>query len=317
MKLSLVSCGRAVGDRVVDNHHFAAYLDTSDEWIRERSGIITRRWVTHETTLDLAARAAALCLSRSGNLDRSRIKVLICASVTADEAVPALSARLQEQLGLDEHLFAFDLNAACSGYVYSLAVARKLLTSYPPGSAALIVGAEVLSRHIDEDDRSNCFLFGDGAGASLWTLVEGDEDLFAAKTVGNRDMLSLGYETEPIRMDGRAVFRFAVSQMSGVIRQVLEAGEVAPGEVDLFVLHQANQRIIDAIARNLDLDIQRFPTNLDRYGNTSSASVGILMDELMEQGRFNGKKTLCLAGFGGGMACGALLLKGHECHVAG
>lgn len=315
MKLSLISCGKSVGSRVIDNHYFASYLDTSDEWIRERSGILTRHWVDQETTLDLARAAAENCLRDHADLDRSRIKVLICASVTADEAVPALSARLQELLGLDPHLFAFDLIAACSGYVYALEVARKLLGSYPRGSLALIVGAEALSRHTDMEDRTNCFLFGDGAGASLWTLEEGEGDAFASKTVGNRDMLTMGH-VEPIRMDGRAVFRFAVTEMSEVIRQVLEEADVEPEEVDLFLLHQANQRIIDAIARNLGLGIDRFPTNLDRYGNTSSASIGILMDELFSQGLLDGKKTLCLAGFGGGMSCGALLLKGHEIHVA-
>ena len=315
MKLSLISCGKSVGSRVIDNHYFASYLDTSDEWIRERSGILTRHWVDQETTLDLARAAAENCLQDHADLDRSRIKVLICASVTADEAVPALSARLQELLGLDPHLFAFDLIAACSGYVYALEVARKLLGSYPLGSLALIVGAEALSRHTDMEDRTNCFLFGDGAGASLWILEEGGGDAFASKTVGNRDMLTMGH-VEPIRMDGRAVFRFAVTEMSEVIRQVLEEADVEPEEVDLFLLHQANQRIIDAIARNLGLGIDRFPTNLDRYGNTSSASIGILMDELFSQGLLDGKKTLCLAGFGGGMSCGALLLKGHEIHVA-
>ncbi|MFA5586930.1 MAG: beta-ketoacyl-ACP synthase 3 [Saccharofermentanales bacterium] len=315
MKLSLMTCGKAVGSRVIDNHHFASYLDTSDQWIRERSGILTRHWVEDESTLDLARSAAEACLGRLPGLDRSRIRVLICASVTTDEAVPALSARLQEDLGLDANLFAFDLNAACSGYVYSLQVARSLLGSYPQGSLALLVGAEVLSRHTDMEDRTNCFLFGDGAGASLWTLEQGAEDVFAAKTVGNRDMLTLGH-VEPIRMDGRAVFRFAVGEMSEVIRQVLAEGRVRPEEVDLFLLHQANQRIIDAIARSLELDNDRFPTNLDRYGNTSSASIGILMDELYDQGLLDGTKTLCLAGFGGGMSCGALLLKGHQIHVA-
>lgn len=314
MKLSLISCGKALGSREVDNHYFASYLDTSDEWIRERSGIVTRRWVEEEKTLDLALEAAEACLEKS-SVDRSRIRLVICASVTADETVPALSALLQEKLGLSSELFAFDLNAACSGYVYGLEVARKLLASYPEGSLALVVGAEVLSRHTDMEDRSNCFLFGDGAGASLWTLTEGEEDLFSARTMGNRDMLSLGY-IEPISMDGRAVFRFAVSEMTRVIRQLLAKASLDPEEIDLFLLHQANQRIIDAIGRNLGLDMDRFPSNIDRYGNTSSASIGILMEELLEEGSLAGRKNICLAGFGGGMSCGALLMKGHEIHVA-
>lgn len=314
MKLSLLSCGKALGKRVVDNNYFASYLDTSDQWIRERSGIVTRHWVKDESTLDLAAAAATDCLDKLPDFDRSRISVVICASVTTDEAVPAISAMLQKELALDTDIMTFDLNAACSGFVYSLEVARNLLKVRTPGSAALVVGAERLSRTIDPEDRSSCFLFGDGAGASLWTLNEGEEDYFAAKTVGMRDILSLSH-TEPIMMDGRAVFRFAVSEMSEVIRKVLAQASLSAEAVDLYLLHQANQRIIDAIMRELKLPAERFPTNIDRYGNTSSASIGILMEELFSSGQLDGQKTLCLAGFGGGMACGAILLKGHENYV--
>lgn len=315
MKLTLLGCGKAAGQKLVDNHYFASYLDTSDEWIRERSGIVTRHWVDGEGALDLAVQAARDCLHSMPGFDRSRIALVICASVSTDEAVPAIAARLQDQLDLSSDILAFDINAACSGFVYALETARALLALRASGSCALVVGAEVLSRKIDPDDRSNCFLFGDGAGAGIWMLSDGEADYFAARTVGGRDMLSVGH-TEPIHMDGRAVFRFAVSEMSEVIREVLDKAAIAPEEVDLFLLHQANQRIMDAIARNLNLPAERFPSNISRYGNTSSASTGILMAELAREGRLSGRQTLCLAGFGGGMSCGALLLKGHEYHVA-
>lgn len=311
MKLSLLSCGQALGKRVLDNNYFASYLDTTDQWIRERSGIVTRYWVEDESTLDLAAAAAADCLGKLQGFDRSRISVVICASISTDEAVPAVSAMLQKELDLDTDIMTFDLNAACSGFVYGLEVARNLLCARPPGSCALVVGAERLSRTIDPNDRSSCFLFGDGAGASLWTLSAGKEDYFAAKTIGQRDMLSVGH-SEPISMDGRAVFRFAVTEMSEVIRKVLAQASLPANAVDLYILHQANQRIIDAIMRELQLPAERFPTNIERCGNTSSASIGILLDELFSSGQLDGQKTLCLAGFGGGMSCGAILLKGHE-----
>ncbi|MDD2427493.1 MAG: beta-ketoacyl-ACP synthase 3 [Eubacteriales bacterium] len=315
MKLSLMSCGKSLGQRVIDNEHFASYLDTSDQWIRERSGISTRRWVDDESTVDMAVAASQDCLDRLPEFDRSRIEVVICASVTTDEVVPAISAQLQERLGLDKDVLAFDINAACSGLVYALEIARNLLRVRPAGSAALVLGAEMLSRKTDMQDRGSCFLFGDGSGAGLWTLTEGEEDYFAAKTVGDTEMLTVGHE-EPIRMDGRAVFRFAVSEMSDCIREVLAKADVAPDEVDFYLLHQANQRINDAIMRDLKLKSERFPSNIARIGNTSSASIGILMEELYSSGQLDGTKTICLAGFGGGMSCGALLMKGHEIHVA-
>lgn len=316
MKLSLMSSGKALGQRVIDNEHFATYLDTTDQWIRERSGISTRRWVDDESTVDLAVAASEECFSKLPNFDRSKIEIVICASVTPDEMVPAISAQLQEKLGLNTDILVFDINAACSGLVYALEVARNLLRVRPAGSVALVMGAEMLSRKTDMQDRGSCFLFADGAGAGLWTLAEGEEDYFAARTVGNTEMLTLGLE-EPIKMDGRAVFRFAVSEMSDCIRAVLEKADVAPDEVDFYLLHQANQRINDAIMRDLKLTAERFPSNIAYVGNTSSASIGILMEEVYSAGQLDGTKTICLAGFGGGMSCGALLLKGHEVHVAG
>lgn len=315
MKLSLISSGKSLGQRVIDNEHFASYLDTSDQWIRERSGISTRRWVADETTLDLAVAASEDCLSQVPDYDRSKIAVVICASVTTDEVVPAIAARLQEKLGLSTDIMAFDINAACSGLVYALEVARNLLRVRPAGASALVLGAEMLSRKTDMQDRGSCFLFGDGAGAGLWTLVEGEEDYFSAKTVGDREMLSVGHY-KPIRMDGRAVFRFAVGEMSNCIREVLAKAGLEPEEVDYYLLHQANQRINDAIMRDLKLTSERFPSNIATVGNTSSASIGILMAELQSAGDLDGSKTLCFAGFGGGMSCGALLLKGHEIYVA-
>ncbi|NLV99570.1 MAG: hypothetical protein GX034_07250, partial [Clostridiaceae bacterium] len=148
------------------------------------------------------------------------------------------------------------------------------------------------------------------------TLHEGEDDYFSAKTVGDTEMLTVGLN-EPIRMDGRAVFRFAVSRMSDCIRDVLEKADLAPDEVDYYLLHQANQRINDAIMRDLKLTAESFPSNIASVGNTSSASIGILMEELYRSGQLAGSKTICLAGFGGGMSCGALLMKGHEMHVVG
>lgn len=316
MKLSLISSGKALGQREIHNEHFVSYLDTTDQWIRERSGISTRRWVDDESTVDLAFAASEECLSRLPDFDRSKIKVVICATVTPDEVVPAISAQLQDLLGLDTDILAFDINAACSGLVYALEITRNLLRVRPAGTAALVLGAEMLSRKTDMQDRGSCFLFGDGAGASLWTLHEGEDDYFSAKTVGDTEMLTVGLN-EPIRMDGRAVFRFAVSRMSDCIRDVLEKADLAPDEVDYYLLHQANQRINDAIMRDLKLTAESFPSNIASVGNTSSASIGILMEELYRSGQLAGSKTICLAGFGGGMSCGALLMKGHEMHVVG
>lgn len=315
MKLSLISSGKALGQRVIDNEHFASYLDTTDQWIRARSGISTRRWVDDEGTLDLAVAAAEDCFKKLPDFDRSKIQIVICASVTPDCIVPAISAQLQSKLGLEPDILAFDINAACSGLVYALELTRNLLRIRPAGSVALVMGAEMLSRRTDMQDRGSCFLFADGAGAGLWALTQGEEDYFAARTIGDAEMLNIGLE-EPIRMDGRAVFRFAVSEMSDCIRSVLKKADLAADEVDLYLLHQANQRINDAIMRDLKLTAERFPSNIARVGNTSSASIGILMDEVYSDGHLDSEKTICLAGFGGGMSCGALLLKGHKIYVA-
>lgn len=316
--LSLVSCGKALPARSVDNHEYSAYLDTSDEWIRERTGIISRFRAESETTYELGLQAAENCLSARTDIDRSKVAVVIFSTLTPQQSVPYLASSLQDDLGLSEHHLSFDINAACSAYVYAIEMARHLLQSRPQGSTALIVASEVLSEILDFRDRSSCILFGDGAAASLWTLgAEETEDsaFFHAKTMSRKEVLSCD-QGEKLSMDGKAIYRFAATEMPLLIRETLDLARLTVDDVDLFLLHQANQRILEVIGSRLSIPPERLPSNIASYGNTSAVSIGLLLTELWQEGALDHKQTLCLAGFGAGLSLGALILKGHQTYVA-
>lgn len=316
--LSLVSCGKALPARMVDNHEFASYLETSDSWIRERTGIVSRYRAEAESTYSLGLRAAENCLAELPRSEREKVAVLIFSTLTPQRPVPFLASSLQADLGLSEALLSFDINAACSAYVYALELARHLLQSRAAGSTALIVASEVLSELLDYEDRSSCILFGDGAAASLWTLGPRRNEeavFFRARTMSRKDVLCCD-EGGKINMDGKAIYRFAVTELPLLIRETLEMAELSVEDVDLFLLHQANQRILEAIGAKLGIPPGRLPSNIASYGNTSAVSLGLLLCELWEQGELEREQTLCLAGFGAGLSLGALILKGHQAYVA-
>ena len=310
--LNLVSTGSAMPKGVVTNEDLTKIVDTSDEWITTRTGIHTRRRCGEgESHTQLCLAAARQALERAG-IAPEAVGVCLIATFTGDHLNPATACILQKELGFPEDTVCFDLNAACSGFVYALHTAQCLLAA-APRKFGLVLGAEVLSRVTDYTDRSTCILFGDGAGAAVVEWGEDYPDPYTVMGCQARDEVLCvpGIHTgeeNVIRMDGQAVFRFAVEALPRCVEEVLAKAGVGPEGVDRFVFHQANQRIIDLAVRKLKLPVEKCAGNIDHTGNTSAASIPLLLDELVSAGQLKqGQRALCV-GFGGGLTwAGALL----------
>ena len=306
----ILATGRCLPERVVTNEELNQRVDTSDEWVFSRTGIHQRHFCEEETGLDLAVSAARQAMDRAG-ATAADIGVCLVATFTPDHASPSTACLLQRELGLEEDTVCFDLNAACAGFLYGLKTAHALLAD-APRPCALVVGAEVISRVMDHTDRGTCVLFGDGAGAAV---VRRAEDRSWHTVFGSRgDPESIrvqgpGPVPSAIHMDGRAVFRFAVEVVEKSIRQLLEKeGLASVNDLDLVVCHQANARIIDFVAKRLGAREGLFFKNMDRYGNTSAASIPIALDELVQAGALRPGMRVLMVGFGGGLTwAGALL----------
>ena len=310
--IKLLATGSALPQHVITNHDLEQIMDTSDQWISSRTGIRARHHCRgEESHTGLCLEAAKKALERSG-IKPEQVGVCLVATLTPDHLTPATACVLQRELGLLEDTVCFDLNAACSGFVYALHTAECLLAA-AERKYALVLGAEVLSRVIDMADRSTCVLFGDGAGAAL---VQWREDYPSIHAVlgcrGDDQMLTIpGVNTgapSVVHMDGQGVFRFAVEALPRCARQVAQKAGITLEEVDRFVFHQANQRIINFAVKKLGVDPAKCTGNIEHTANTSAASVPILLDELVEKGEVKpGDKVLCV-GFGGGLTwAGALL----------
>ena len=307
----ILATGRCLPARVVTNEDLSRTVDTNDQWVFSRTGIHQRHFCTSETGLDLAVSAARQAMDRAG-VTAADIGVCLVGTFTPDHASPSTACLLQRELGLGEDTLCFDLNAACAGFLYGLKTAHALLSD-APRPCALVVGAEVISRVMDHTDRGTCVLFGDGAGAAVvrrdasrrWHAVFG--------TRGDPDSIRVqgpGPLPSAIHMDGRAVFRFAVEVVEQSIRQLLEReGLVSINDLDLVVCHQANARIIDFVAKRLGAREGLFFKNMDRYGNTSAASIPIALDELTEAGVLRPGMRIVAVGFGGGLTWAGALLR--------
>ena len=308
--LKIVSTGRALPAKVVTNDDMSRLVETSDEWIASRTGIRTRHFCEGESQADLAVGAVSAALER-GKVDVKDLCACIVATVTPDCSSPTSACLLQQRLGLPEDIPCFDMNVGCTGFIYALQVARGfLLQSNRP--YALVIGAEALSHITDFTDRGTCVLFGDGAGAAVVKL---EEDSLYACTLGARgDAEAIfiegpGPERPYIHMDGQKVFRFAVEAVPHCIHTLLEETGLDLEDIDWFVPHQANKRIIDHVAKKLKVPNEKFYQNMMRYGNTSAASIPIALDEMAEQGLLKrGQKILCV-GFGAGLTWGGALLE--------
>jgi len=320
----IVGWGKAVPERAVTNDDLAAMVDTTDEWIRQRTGIVERRIAGDgETTLTLSLEAARRALD-AANMDPAQLDLVIVATVTPNHAFPATACLVQDALGA-EHAAAFDLSAGCSGFVYGLSLAADLLAggSY---ERAVVIGAETLSRITDWTDRSTCVLFGDGAGAVVLQAGQAPGGVLASVlgadgSGGEVLILPAGGSAQPattetaatgqhfIRMQGPQVFRFATRIMPEAARQVLRRAGRAVDDVVLFVPHQANDRILQAAAKGLGVPEERLFSNLARYGNTSSASIPIALCEAVEQGLVQRDDLICCVGFGAGLTWAAAAIQ--------
>jgi 3-oxoacyl-[acyl-carrier-protein] synthase-3 len=304
-------------------------VDTSDEWIKTRSGIAERRIAAPgENPSDMGAKAAAKALERAG-LTPADVDLLIVATMTPDVPFPSTACLLQAKLGLRRDIPCFDVSAACSGFVYALQVARDMMRS-GVYRRVLVVGAEKLSSVVDWSDRTTCVLFGDGAGAVLLeTTTEKNVGLLGnllGADGNNAELLHCvgGGSAAPattdslrdgkhfLRMNGKEVFRHAVRVMAESCERVLAKCDVKSEQVAWFIPHQANSRILEAVASQLNVGMDRFPSNLERYGNTSAASIPLALEEAWKDGKIKHGDLVLIVAFGAGLTWGATLLRGHE-----
>lgn len=301
--------GHCLPDRIVTNDDLAARLDTSDEWIRTRTGIRQRHMVdTGTSTSDLAVGAGRRALAAAG---LTTAGVVIVATTTPDHPCPATAPVVATRLGLTEAP-AFDVNAVCSGFIYALATANSMLVS-GMYDTALVIGADIFSSFIDPDDRATAFLFGDGAGAMVLRAGEpGEAGAVLAVELGSdgemEDLILVEDAKSPYTMQGQTVYRHAVARMASSTRSILERVGWTVGDVDHFVGHQANQRILDAVASRLSMDPSRVVSNLATVGNTAAASIPIALSEAAAEGRLRTGDRVALAAFGGGATWGAAAL---------
>ena len=323
MAIRIIGTGSYLPAKVADNQFLSTIVDTDDEWITQRTGIKERHLSNgrEEGTAYMASQAALSALENAG-VSAEELDMIIVATVSADTYVPSTSCSVQGAIGAIRAT-CFDINAACSGFLFALNTAYAYI-EMGMARTVLIAGAETLSREVDWSDRSSCILFGDGAGAAVIRQEEGEGGLIASVTGSDGsqgDVLTCkgrGIQNpfhnsrrkkDYLKMEGQAVFRFAVTTVPRCIRQILKKTELEPEDIKYFILHQANVRILEVIAKRLKVDIEKFPMNLDRYGNTSSASIPILLDELNREGLLQRGDRLILSGFGGGLTWGAILLE--------
>ena len=307
--LKLLGTGYALPTRVLDNDAMTAYVETSDEWITTRTGIRQRYFCGEgEITTTLAIEAARKALDDSG-LDKSEIGCVIVATSSGEYVMPSTACLVHKALALREDIPVFDLGAACAGFLYAVDAARAMLLAHG-GRAALVIGAEQMSQLLDMADRNTCVLFGDAAVAAVFAL---DEDAEYAYVCGTRGDMAIQVggprRTLPMTMEGQNVFRFAVSTIPATVEELLEKTGKTLDEVDWVVCHQANQRIIDASVRRLGVPAEKFYKNLDRYANTSAASIPLALAEMKESGKLKSGQRVILVGFGGGLTWAGVMLR--------
>ena len=317
MRRSVVlGAGSALPKRRVTNEELAQSVDTSDEWIVERTGIRSRYVAGEgETTASLATDAARRALEHAG-IEATDIDLIVLATATPDQTFPSSATKVQATLGINDCI-AFDVHAVCTGFLYALSVADSMLRS---GNAqkALVIGAETFSRILDWEDRGTCVLFGDGAGALVLAAEESESGILATKLHADgrhNDLLFVdgGPSTTgtvgKLRMKGREVFRHAVVNLAGVLNEVLEGAGLTAADVDWVVPHQANARILDATAKKLGLPVEKVVVTVDRHANTSAASVPLAFDTAVKDGRIKRGDIVVLEAMGGGFTWGAAALR--------
>ena len=317
-KSKLAGCGAYLPERVVTNEELSETLDTSDEWIRQRTGISERRIAAkNELTSDLAVKAAKAALNHAGVL-ASEIDLIVLATATPDKTFPATATKVQAELGITRGA-AFDVQAVCTGFIYALTVADNFIR-VGQSNNALVIGAETISRILDWEDRRTSVLFGDGAGAVVLRSVPGSELAGILSTQirsdgryqnllhvdgGPSSTMTVGH----LRMEGKEVFRHAVKNMSSVLEAILEENELEPDDLDWLVPHQANRRILESTAKKIGLPSEKVVVTLDKHANTSAASIPLALTEAVCDGRIKGGDLLALEAMGGGFTWGASLVR--------
>ncbi|WP_339197822.1 beta-ketoacyl-ACP synthase III [Solibacillus sp. FSL R5-0449] len=308
MNAGIIGMGKYVPEKAIANKDFEKVLDTSDEWIRSRTGIENRFIAENEETSDLAYKAAVQAIENAG-ITPDQIGLIIVATVTQDQNFPGVACQIQERLGISG-CGAMDVSAACSGFIYGTAIAKQFIESNSY-EYILVVGVEKLSKIVDWDDRNTAVLFGDGASAAILGKVSEGRGILSfelgADGTGGKH-LYLNPENH-ITMNGREVFKFAVRQMGESAVNVLEKAGLTKEDVDYLVPHQANIRIMEAARERLELPEEKMSKTIQKYGNTSAASIGISIVEDLESGKIKDDDIVVLVGFGGGLTWGALALK--------
>jgi 3-oxoacyl-[acyl-carrier-protein] synthase-3 len=324
IRAGILGTGRSYPEGVLTNADLEKIVETSDDWITTRTGIKQRRKAAPgEYTSQFATLASQQAIERAG-IDANDIDLILCATVTPDQILPSTACLIQAQLGANKAA-AMDIVAACSGFVYGITIAEPMIRSGQI-KYALIIGAELLTRYVDYTDRSTCVLFGDGAGAAILGPVESDRGVLAAKirsdgryeeqlyapgggTKGGFTAETIARGDHFFKMKGNEVFKVAVRSMNDISRQVLCEAGLKTEDIDLFIPHQANQRITEAVANQLKVDMSRVYSNIARTGNTSSASIPICLDECVESGRIKSGDNVLMASFGGGFTWGAVTMR--------
>lgn len=308
----IAGCGGHLPPTVLDNEALAARygLDTSDEWIRERSGITQRHLAgPDETCASLGAAAAHQALAHAG-ADVAEVDGIIVATATPDHAFPSTAVRIQALLGMTRG-FGFDVSAACTGFVYALSIADAMIRA-GQAKSLLVIGSEVYSRILDWTDRGTCVLFGDGAGAVLLRAEEGERGVLSTHLHADGrhgDILLVEGTAGPLRMAGREVFKHAVNKLSSVVDEALAANSITREDVQWLVPHQANIRIIEAMGKKLGLPRERVVVTVDRHANTSAASVPLALAEAVHDGRIQRGDLVLLEAIGGGLTWGGALIR--------
>ena len=299
--LRLLGAGKAIPSRVLINDDMTQFVETSDEWISSRTGIRQRYFCAeNENATTLAIEAAKNALADSG-VDKEEIGCVIVATSSGEYAMPSTACLVHKALELSEGIPVFDLGAACAGFLYAVDTARSLLLAHGK-KVALVIGTEQMSSVLDMQDRNTCVLFGDGAGAAVFALEDGTRGDLAIQVGGPR-------KTLPMTMEGQAVFRFAVSTIPATVDQLISKGGVTLEDVDWVVCHQANQRILDSSIRRLGVPADKFYKNLDRFANTSAASIPLAIAEMKENGLLKKDQRIIMVGFGGGLTWAGVMMK--------
>ena len=324
VRAGILGTGHAYPSGVLTNADLEKIVDTTDEWITTRTGIKQRRKAAPgEYTSQFATRASQDAIERAG-IDPADIDLILCATVTPDQILPSTACLIQAQLGASKAA-AMDIVAACSGFVYGVTIVESMIRTGQI-KYALVIGAEVLTRYVDYTDRGTCVLFGDGAGAAILGPVEGDRGILATKIRSDgryEEQLfapgggtKVGFSAETIargdhffKMKGNEVFKIAVRSMSDISKQVLCEAGLTTEDVNLFIPHQANQRITEAVANMLKVDPALVYSNISQHGNTSSASIPISLDECVQAGRIKKDDIVLMTSFGGGVTWGGVVMR--------